>query len=146
MRRLYEKDHGKPAAGFRTEKGHTVLRHYPPFWRYRLLRVLRCKINKENLKLLWAWAKIEGGSARWNPLNTELRLYGSTNYNSVGVQNYRKPIDGISATAMTLANGYYNGLLGDMQRGTKTAKQIVEDNAAQFDTWGTGAKKILSLL
>ncbi len=120
--------------------------HLPPFWRIRLFNVLRIPVTRENLRLASAWAQAEGGQARWNPWNTTLRVPGSWNYNAVGVQNYRRPVDGISATAMTLANGYYAGILGDMQAGKKTAAAIVHDNAAQFDKWGTGAANIARLL
>ena len=120
--------------------------HLPPLWRVRLLSVIRGKVNRANLQLLAAWARAEGGTARWNPLNTTLTVPGSWPYNSVGVQNFRRPVDGISATAMTLADGYYPGILGDMQAGRKSAHQIVIDHAAEFDKWGTGATHVLAQL
>lgn len=100
----------------------------------------------QGVRLLDAWATAEGGTAHWNPLNTTLRLYGSWPYNSVGVQNYQRPIQGLCATALTLCNGYYNGILGALQGGTLTAEQIVEAHAAEFDTWGTGSRNILRVL
>jgi hypothetical protein len=121
--------------------------HLPPHWEGHLLVVCGAPRTLENLKLLDAWARAEGGTARWNPLNTTLPLgVPCTDYNSAHVKNYRNAITGVSATAATLANGLYRGILGDLQRGRKTARQIVSDNAAEFDKWGTGHTHILALL
>lgn len=100
----------------------------------------------ENKKLELTWHRAEGGNAKYNPLNTEYMLPGATNYNPVGVKNYPKFAMGVFATGLTLSNGLYNGLLGDMQSGKFTAKQIVTRNSAEFDKWGTGAAHILALL
>jgi hypothetical protein len=101
----------------------------------------------ENLRLLNAWATAEGGSATWNPLNTTYPLaWGSTSYNSSQVKNYYRPTAGVCATALTLIDARYAGILGDLQSGTKTAEQICIDNTAEFSTWGTGSKLILKVL
>ena len=126
--------------------------HLPPNWRPRVLAIvnghgwLQGTFYPEGMRLLYCWALAEGGTARWNPLNTTLKLYLSTPYNSAGVQDYVRPTEGVCATGLTLVNGYYNGILGDLQNGTKTAEQIVNDQAAQFDTWGTGATLLLRVL
>lgn len=124
-----------------------MLTHLPPNWIPRLLAVLAAPVAEpQSVRLLTAWAEAEGGSARWNPLNTTLPLYQATNYNSVGVKNYVRPVDGICATAITIANGAYNGILGDLQAGTFTAEQIVRRHPGQFNTWGTGAANVLRVL
>jgi hypothetical protein len=120
--------------------------HIPILWRYRLLRAIDGKNNRANRRLLRAWAKAEGGSARYNPLNTTEPWHGTTNYNSDGVKNYPTAAAGIAATAATLRNGHYQGIVSDMRQGRKAAQTIVRDNAAEFDTWGTGAKLILEVL
>ena len=53
---------------------------------------------------LWlvAWMQLEDTRAAWNPLATELRLGGSTDFNADGVQNYLEAADGIAATIETL--------------------------------------------
>lgn len=99
-----------------------------------------------NRKLLGAWAKAEGGTAKYNPLNTTLPWKNSTTYNAAGVKNYATGADGIAATAATLENGLYNGILRDLRAGRKTAAEIVNGNAAEFDKWGTGAANILRVL
>jgi hypothetical protein len=85
--------------------------HLPPQWRERLLALLAAKVNPENLRLLSAWQRAEGGNAVENPLNTTRALEGSTAYNDAGVRNYRsaddpRPVEGIAATAITLAAKY----------------------------------------
>lgn len=120
--------------------------HLPPNWRPRLLAVVGASPSLQNLRLLDAWQKAEGGEARWNPLNTKLKLYGSTAYNTAEVQNYARPTEGVCATALTLVNGYYPGILGDLQAGTKTAEQIVADRGAQIQTWGTDPALVMQIL
>ena len=121
--------------------------HLPPYWEGHLLTLCGAPPTLASMKLLDAWARAEGGTARWNPLNTTLPLgVPCTDYNTAGVKNYRNAITGVAATGATLANGLYRGILGDLQRGKLTAKEIVTRNAAEFDKWGTGAKNVLRLL
>lgn len=122
--------------------------HKPIAWKFRLLRNINASGYKENRRLLKAWARAEGGTARNNPLNTTEPWADSTDYNSVGVKNYPSGEAGIMATGRTLENGHYPGIVRDlrMRDRHKTARQIVADNAAEFDTWGTGAKNILGVL
>jgi hypothetical protein len=115
-------------------------------WRYRLERSLHAKGGGSNHELLHAWQRAEGGTARNNPLNTTEPWHGASDYNSVGVKNYRTGPDGIAATCATLLNGHYPGIVRDMRDGRKTARELVESNAAEFDVWGTGAQHILALL
>lgn len=120
--------------------------HFPPIWRYRVLAAIKGKGSDTNRELLAAWAKAEGGRARWNPLNTTQWMPGATDYNSAHVRNYRTPADGIKATAITLTNGYYPGIVSDLRDGTIPAAKIVQRHRAEFDKWGTGADHILRLL
>jgi len=120
--------------------------HLPLLWRFRLLRALHARGVSENRRLLGAWQRAEGGSARFNPLNTTEPWPGSWDYNSAHVKNYRTGTDGLRATAQTLVNGRYDGIVRDLRAGKKVARQIVTDNAAEFDTWGTGAANVLRLL
>jgi hypothetical protein len=62
--------------------------------------------GRANITFLEAWRKAEGTAARYNPLATTLRSTGSTDFNSVGVQNYATPNDGIAATVATIRSGY----------------------------------------
>jgi hypothetical protein len=123
--------------------------HLPILWKFRLLKALHAKGSRENRKVLAAQARAEGGTASYNPLNTTQPWPGATPYNNVGsghVWNYPSGAAGIAATATTFANGHYNGIVADLRSGQWTARQIVTRNAAEYDTWGTGATRILELL
>ncbi len=120
--------------------------HLPFVWKFRLLRAIHAKGSLENRRLLAAWARAEGGTAKYNPMNTTEPWPGATNYNTAGVKNYPTGAAGIAATAATLVNGYYNGLVADLRSGKWTARQIVTRNAAEIDKWGTGAQRVLALL
>lgn len=111
-----------------------------------MLRAIHAKGQAPNRQLLAAWAKAEGGTATYNPLNTTEPWPGATDYNSVGVKNYPTGAAGIAATAATLVNGHYPGIVHDLRAGGFTAVQMVERNAPQFDTWGTGSANILRVL
>ena len=124
----------------------TASHHFPFMWRFRLLRAIHARGSAENRKLLRAWARAEGGTAAYNPLNTTEPWPGSTNYNSVGVRNYPTAAAGIAATAATLVNGHYDGLVANLRAGSFTARQMVERNAHEFDVWGTGSSRVLALL
>jgi hypothetical protein len=125
--------------------------HLPPLWKFRLLRAIHAKGNLENRQLLAAWARAEGGDARYNPLNTTEPWSGATPYNTLSdghthVWDYPSAAAGIAATAATLTNGHYGGIVTSMRSGKLTARQIVTAHGSEFDVWGTGATHILALL
>jgi hypothetical protein len=128
-----------------------VSSHLPPLWKFRLLRAIHAKGNLQNRRLLAAWARAEGGDARYNPLNTTQPWPGATPYNTLSdgkthVWDYRTGADGIAATAKTITNGHYNGTVAALRAGKLTARQIVTTHGREFDVWGTGATHILALL
>jgi hypothetical protein len=121
--------------------------HRPPFWAEHTLKMVGGKVNHENLRVLNAQSRAEGGTAKWNPLNSTLRLEGftsATDYTKGGVRNYLYPVAGVCATVLTLesrdANGQllYPGILNDFQAGTKTAEAIVAGRRAEFVRWAGG--------
>lgn len=120
--------------------------HLPVLWKFRLLRAIRARGVKENRRLLDAWARAEGGTARFNPLNTTQPWPGATDYNSVHVKNYPSGSAGIAATAATLENGHYSGLVIDLRQGAKAADEIVYDRRDEISTWGTNPDTILAVL
>lgn len=127
--------------------------HLPPYWREHLLAVIGGHADTEKLRFLDAWATAEGGTARWNPLNTTLDLPGATDYNSAGVKNYTRPTWGVCATALTLTGPdagplFYPKLLGHFQAaaGAYTAEQIVADCDADIRRWGTDPAAISEAL
>src|SRR5215469_3451717 len=102
--------------------------HYPLLWRFRLLRAVHAKGVVQNRRFLKAWATCEGGKAAYNPLNTTELWPGSTDYNMVGVKNYPNGAARIAATAATLVNGHYDGIVSDLRAGKWTALEIAERN------------------
>jgi peptidoglycan hydrolase CwlO-like protein len=60
---------------------------------------------RDNLVVLVAWQAAEGTAARYNPLATTLPMPGSTEFNSVGVQNYVSAQQGLEAIHQTLLRG-----------------------------------------
>jgi hypothetical protein len=120
--------------------------HLPFLWRLRLLAAIHAKGSWQNRRLLGAWARAEGGTARYNPLNTTQPWPGATDYNSAHVKNYPSGAAGIAATAATLVNGHYDGIVRDLRAGSKNARQIVTDRRAEIQTWGTNPDTILRLL
>src|SRR5215469_8840080 len=120
--------------------------HYPIMWRFRLLRAIHAKGNTQNRRLLQAWAKCEGGTATYNPLNTTEPWPGATDYNAVGVKNYPNGAAGIAATAATLVNGHYDGIVHDLRAGRLSALEIAKANSHELDVWGTGGARVVAEL
>lgn len=120
--------------------------HLPLLWKFRLLRAVKGQGARENRRFLDAWAQAEGGTARFNPLNTTEDWPGATVYNSVGVKNYPSGGAGVAATAATLLNGHYTGLVSDLMLGEKKAERIVADRRDEISVWGTNPQTILDVL
>jgi hypothetical protein len=95
-----------------------------------------------------AWAaemQAEGGGARFNPFNTTLRMPGSTNYNSVGVQNYVTAAQGVEATVKTLKeNGHGYEKIRKLLRANGSAAEILK--AIGASDWGTSGTVALAVL
>jgi hypothetical protein len=74
---------------------------------------------RPNLVVTIAWQAQEGTQAAWNPLATTHRMDGSTDFNSVGVQNYRTLAQGLEASKETIENGWdsygYGGIIRSMR-------------------------------
>lgn len=122
--------------------------HTPPNFALRLAQVLGIPAGRVQVaEDFWAaQAKAEGGLAHWNPLNTTYPLPGAWLYNTAGVRNYAKPIDGICATALTVANGFYDGILGALQGGNLSALQIAQAHRDEISKWGTNPDLVISIL
>lgn len=70
-----------------------------------LLIKLRAPRGANNRRALVAWMQTEGYGGRNNPLNTTMKMPGSTTFNTHGVQNYVSIVDGVNAAARTLTEG-----------------------------------------
>jgi hypothetical protein len=129
--------------------------HIPPNFDERVLVGINARVNDENKKLFQAWRRVEGGTAKWNPLNSTLWVQNFTDlpdYNDIKVRNYTYESAGVAATILTFASRNsdgaqrYGGIKADLQAGTKTARQIVLDRAGQFRTWGTDVDLLLQVI
>lgn len=129
--------------------------HYPDHWIVRVCDVIEAPNDHERWRFFTAWGKAEGGTAKWNPLNTTLDLgpvWVESEYNSAGVKNYRYAVVGVVATALTLnernADGsyVYATLLPSIRNQDLTAEQIVQHSGADIKKWGTNPTTILSVL
>jgi hypothetical protein len=116
-------------------------------WAKTLLGRLGIRPSHGAVKALVGWANAEGGhwhnSANFNPLNTTLRLPGSSvmgGGNTAGVQSYRNWAQGLKATADTLRN--YPGVLSALRAGD--AMQVA--NAVGSSPWGTNAGLLRSAI
>lgn len=116
-----------------------------------LLMELNAPITKRNLWSLVAWMQAEGSEARFNPLATTQDWEGATNFNGVGVKNYRSLQDGVAATAKTLNYGADRGLYGYKpirRRLRRNAWAYWTLRAVEASQWGTGglALRCLSMV
>jgi len=75
-------------------------------WADAFLQVMGAPRCRSNLVVTIAWQAQEGTQANWNPLATTHRMDGSTDFNSVGVQNYRTLAQGLEATKETIESGW----------------------------------------
>lgn len=100
----------------------------------KLLNRLGLPVTEKNMQFFDAWQKAEGGSAD-NPFNTTQNAPGATRFNSVGVRRYPSIDVGVEATAKTLTNGHYGGILEALKKGDNAHQAAV---AVSKTPWGTG--------
>lgn len=106
-------------------------------WRAAVLRAIGAPVTRRNLYLLRIWQLEEGGTAKYNPLNTTQSSPGATNYNSVGVKNYASAQAGVAATAKTLKNGHYSAIVRLLRQGDADARKF--GAAVISSPWGTSS-------
>lgn len=106
-----------------------------------LLRKIGAPVTQRNLWALVSWMQAEGSEAKFNPLATTQDMPGATNFNSVGVKNYKSLEQGVEATAKTLNYGADRDLYG-----YKPIRRRLRRNAwakwtlksVEKSIWGTG--------
>jgi hypothetical protein len=74
-------------------------------WARLFLAEIGAPACDENLVLVVAWQAQEGTDARFNPLATTHWMPGATDFNSVGVKDYRSVGQGLAASRETLEEG-----------------------------------------
>lgn len=110
-------------------------------WARAFLRQIAAPVSHRNLLVLLSWMQAEGGTARWNPLNSTHAAPGATTYNSAGVKNYPTFAIGLEATVETLNYGadrhrYGYRKIRHRLRRNRGAEGTLR--AIERSRWGTG--------
>ena len=108
-----------------------------------VLAAIGAPASNENIAFMLAWFKREGTRASYNPLATTLKYgnYGK-DLNSVGVKNYSDWDSGVNATAKTLTNGLYNGIVADLR--ANNPQGAANNHAAEFKKYSGGGYSSIS--
>jgi hypothetical protein len=115
-------------------------------WATGVLRRLGKQPTERNVSNLVGWAKAEGGhtnnDARYNYLNTTQPMPGAGNTGSQGnIKVYRNLEQGIEATAKTLRNGRYGGIIRALDG---SPQQLA--SAISSSPWGTHNPNLASII
>lgn len=137
--------------------------HLPSHWKEHLCAALSIQgwrtgvFPHQIMRYFEAQQRAEGGTAKWNPLNSTQAVhsddfgnwYELPNYNSIPVRNYKTPALGIMATTVTYLAPKYANLLNALRSAESTgatAEQIVATNRSEIELWGTSPDLMLELL
>ena len=110
--------------------------------------------SNDTLNWVIGWTKIESmpPGALYNLLNTTQSMPGSTDFNSVGVQNFISYAQGIEANKIVLENGLYPALLSALRTndtqslGVNTTHTVNASVAANLNIWCGGCNYAQSIL
>lgn len=86
-----------------------------------------------NVDCLVAVMVMEGSHAAYNPMDTTQPYQGATDYNPTGVRNYPSWKAGVTATVLTLKNGYYTDIVNALSAGNGELASTLWDSSP----WGT---------
>lgn len=106
-----------------------------------LLHLYRWERTEHRVRAFAAWMQAEGNGGRFNPMNTTHTMPGSTDFNSVGVQNYVSLKQGAEAFKITLGYGAEHHLYGYDKIFHRLAVNASAGNildAVAASSWGTG--------
>jgi hypothetical protein len=96
-----------------------------------------------NIIFIKAWRQAEGGLAAFNAFNTTLSRPGATQYNNIGVKNFKNKEDGISANVQTLKEKQYSKMIPKLKN-VKTIQDAYNLAVSESDGPGDGAFYIWS--
>lgn len=106
-------------------------------WIVAFLVTMAAPPTAANISSMTSWIRHEQTGwppgAKFNPMNTTLREPGSTDFNSVHVQNYTSVTQGIKANADTITGGY-PGILAALRSG----KGLCGAAPDEFSKWSGG--------
>src|SRR5262245_53548311 len=133
-KKLAPKDVEAVARAFQGDQNITYGR-----WAEAFLQVMGAPRCHANLVVTIAWQAQEGTQAAWNPLATTHRMDGSTDFNSVGVQNYRTLAQGLQATKETIENGWSSYGYGAIIRSMRDCADPLDTaDAIAASSWCSG--------
>jgi hypothetical protein len=105
-------------------------------WAGMFLRTLGAPSCSKNMTVVVAWQVQEFTQAAWNPLATTHRMEGSTDFNSVGVQNFVSLEQGLQATWETIHNGWdvygYGAIVQELRRCAEPMETATAVNASSW--------------
>jgi hypothetical protein len=115
-------------------------------WARRFLEHMQLPDCRANQVVMVAWQVQEFTQAAWNPLATTHRMPGSTDFNGVGVQNFRSLEQGLQATEETLRNGWdvygYSAIVRELASCSEARTTAAAVNASRW-CYGCGGGSYL---
>lgn len=113
-------------------------------WATGVLAGIKAPLDPTNADSLWAWSGAESlprDRMSWNnPLNSTQPWPGAVAMNTIGTNRhvwaYASVSDGIDATCVTLLNGAYPVILGNLRGSVPRSKW--QNACPNLGTWGTG--------
>ena len=105
-------------------------------WARGFLARVSAPACQENLTIVVTWETAESTEAAFNPLATTHAMDGATDFNSVGVKNYRSLDQGLDAARDTLQGGAdsygYAAILQDLQACASAEMTAMAINASAW--------------
>ena len=108
------------------------------FWATEFLLEIGVPVTRTNKVVVFAWMRKENTKAKNNPLATTHKGPGSTNFNTVGVQNFKTFTDGIIATTQTITSKTYPAYADIINAMKSRQPASVVANFVTLSPWGTG--------
>lgn len=122
----------------------------PLRWARAFLAEIGAPACEENRIVLVAWQAQESTDARFNPLATTHLMRGATDFNGVGVKNYRSPAQGLNAARETLEEGHasygYEPILSSLRACADAETTAWHVNASAWCRGCTGGAYLTALL
>ena len=100
-----------------------------------VFKLLKFPVTQSRIYFGVAWAAYEDCKALNNPWATTQPYPDSTDFNTVGVKNYKSWDDGVLATASTLINGNYTELVSLLKLDNVPITNIM--SALNASSWGS---------
>lgn len=108
-------------------------------WAQLFLDMVDAPVCRSNLVAMAAWQAAESTQAAWNPLATTHRMPGSSDFNSVGVQDFVSLEQGLLGTWETIENGWtvygYGAIVRSLRR---CGSAMASGRAINASSWCPG--------